>query len=222
MKDRILLGIEQFNQLELRLRLMLTFATALLLWLIIDLLFLSSVDKAITRTTSNIEQIEQQNNQLLVTQATLSSSLKDNRSNPKVKQLMLLKSEVELAHNKLKEKSVTLVPVDKMASLLRTIIDDAKSLKLLKLEKKPPLSLLLKDAEQESDQNEQQLQVYRHTIDLLLSGNYTETLLFIKSLESMQQKVDFGRFEFSVDDYPHSSIKLEVSTISFNRKWIGG
>ena len=222
MKDKLSQLVDKFAALGLRMRLMLTFAGAMLVALIIDLFWLTPVNQDIERVQANIKQIERQINETLDTQNQLNLSIANQRNHPKIKQLAQLKSQIEQAKLSLKEKTNHLVSPSEMVGVLKEIINRSNKLKLVSLTKQAPQPLFEKDEEKANVNNQPQLQLYRHSVELLLDGGYKETQKFLEQLEAMEQQVEFNHLQFRVEEYPKSMITLVVSTVSFERKWIGG
>ena len=220
MKDKLSQLVEKFNQLELRMRLMLTVAAAMLVALIIDLFWLSPLTQEIERTNAKIEQLEKQIVQTIDTQDQLNQSIASQRNHPKLKQIKQFETQLAQAKAIIKERASHLVAPSEMAEVLKDIISRSNKLKLVALTKRSPVPLFQKTEDQTNDA--EQLQMYRHAIELVLDGSFSDTTKFLEQLEKMEQQVEFNRFEFKVEAYPKSKVTLVVSTLSFERKWIGG
>ncbi len=216
MKQKRLLQIEKFNQLELRMRIMLTLAVTLLLSLALDSIWLTPKFNAIKEQQQQLQDLDQKILSATEAEASLFHSLNNLNQDPKKLQLVSLKASIASTRLQLEERALNLVNPEDMAAVLREIIHRRGKLKLLSLSKKP-VQLLF-----ESQVEEDPLKVYRHPIEIQFSGNFQDTRLFIQALEQMPKKVAFDDFTFSVDTYPRSHIRLVVSTLSFDRKWIGG
>ena len=133
----------------------------------------------------------------------------------------MLESEIEKVRQQLTEKTVNLVPSDKMADVIEKIIASTQSLRLISLSKQA--SLRLSDpVEAPNADKEQAIKLYRHSVEIVLEGNYSATYQFLKSLENMERKVAFESFNYNVENYPNAEIRLIVSTLSLNKEWIGG
>lgn len=219
MNEKLALLSEKFNQLETRMRLLVSFAIALVLGLILDLIWLSPNSRKIDQINSEFENTQKQINDTLKTQAALNQSIVDQRNHPKRKELERLVKQTNEVKSLLKEKTTNLVIPREMTKVLNEIIKSTGQMKLIQLKKHEPYPLF---KESEENQEIEQIQLYRHAIELTLEGNYSRTQKFIEALETMPQKVAFDRFQFTVEEYPKSQVRLIVSTLSFSKKWIGG
>ena len=212
---------EKFCELEVRVRLLVTFAGALLIGLLIDLAWLSPSSNELSRIETEAEQFEKQIQDTLNAQAALNASIRDQKNHPKRKQLNRLKAQTIEAKALLEEKTAHLVSPAEMTSVLRDIITGTKNLDLVSLTKSQPVPIF-EETDDKKQESEPQIQLYQHSVEIVLKGSFSNAQKFVKSLEDMPQKVSFDQFQFSVESYPNSEVRLWVSTLSFDQKWIGG
>ncbi len=212
---------EKFCELEVRIRLLVTFAGALLIGLIIDLAWLSPSSNELQRIETETAQFEKQIQDTLSAQAALNASIRDQKNHPKRKQRDRLKAQTLEAKTLLEEKTENLVSPAEMTAVLRDIISGSKNLDLVSLTKSQPVPIF-EESDDKKQTGEPQIQLYQHTVEIVLKGSFANTQKFIESLEDMPQKVSFDQFQFNVESYPNSEVRLLVSTLSFNKKWIGG
>jgi MSHA biogenesis protein MshJ len=62
--------------------------------------------------------------------------------------------------------------------------------------------------------------LYRHGIELTVSGTYPELYDYLRALEHLPTQLYWGRAELVVAAYPTSTLKLTVYTVSFDRAWL--
>jgi MSHA biogenesis protein MshJ len=63
-------------------------------------------------------------------------------------------------------------------------------------------------------------EVFRHTVELSVSGGYFDLLDYLAALERMPQRVFWDGFELSVAQYPQSVLKLTIYTLSLEKSWL--
>ena len=63
--------------------------------------------------------------------------------------------------------------------------------------------------------------LYQHGVEMLLEGEYFQTLRYLKALEELPWQVLWGELEYGVQDYPRASIRLQINTLSTDSGWIG-
>jgi MSHA biogenesis protein MshJ len=216
---------EKFNALELRIRILLSFVAIALFYMLFDLLWFSATAQSIKTTQSETTLNERQIEEFLDMQNALNSSVSNQRNNPKTKKISLLENEIEKVRQQLTERTVNLVPPEKMASVIKAILASSEELTLISLTKKA--SVQLSDPEQqnansENNKESETIKLYRHSVEIVMQGSYSGTFEFLKNLENMERKVAFDSFDYNVDNYPKAEVKLVVSTLSLNKEWIGG
>jgi len=126
-------------------------------------------------------------------------------------------AEVKLELQKLKQQldigDKKFVPAGLMAEVLRDLLKQNTGLKLIRLETLPVTTL--------SESSEQQSWVYRHGLSIILSGNYFNTLNYLKSLESLPWRFNWDSIDYQVIEYPVAKTTLNVYTLSFEENWLG-
>jgi|GEM_PF-2781260 len=207
--------VEKFDNLPVRTRLVVTFAMIAVTFLLFELFWYSGTDQANKRIKNQIKTVDQEILSFTESQQQFNAGIFDQRNNPKRAQLIAIQQQVAQVQQELERKTLTLVKPEAMADLLKEIIDNSQKLKLISLVKQAPQALF-------EEQANHTVQMYRHPVEMVFQGSYQETRQFVEELENMKRKVNFESFEFSVDQYPKSTITLVVSTFSMSRKWIGG
>ena len=126
-------------------------------------------------------------------------------------------TEVKLELQKLKQQldigDKKFVPAGFMAEVLRDMLKQNTGLKLIRLETLPVTTL--------SESSQQQSWVYRHGLSITLSGNYFNTLNYLKSLESLPWRFNWDSIDYQVIEYPVAKTTLNVYTLSFEENWLG-
>ena len=125
-------------------------------------------------------------------------------------------AEVKLELQKLKKQldigDKKFVPAGLMAEVLRDMLKQNTGLKLVKLETLPVTTL--------SEPSQQKSWVYRHGLSITLSGNYFNTLNYLKSLESLPWRFNWDTIDYQVIEYPVAKTTLNVYTLSFEENWL--
>ena len=63
-------------------------------------------------------------------------------------------------------------------------------------------------------------QIYRHGVEITVSGSYLDLLAYLKDLEKLPSQLYWGRLELSALAYPQVTLKLSVYTLSLNLAWL--
>ena len=63
-------------------------------------------------------------------------------------------------------------------------------------------------------------QIYRHGVEIRVSGKYMDLLAYLSDLEKLPSQMYWGRMELSVATHPQVTLKLSVYTLSLNLAWL--
>ncbi|MCC7412167.1 MAG: hypothetical protein IT495_11135 [Gammaproteobacteria bacterium] len=62
---------------------------------------------------------------------------------------------------------------------------------------------------------------YKHGVRITFSGNFADTLAYLRDLEALPWSFFWEGIEFRVEDYPRAVASIVVYTLSLDRRWIG-
>lgn len=62
--------------------------------------------------------------------------------------------------------------------------------------------------------------VYRHGIEITVSGAYLDLLAYLSELEKLPTRVYWGRLELTALEYPTTTLKLTLYTLSLDPAWM--
>lgn len=62
--------------------------------------------------------------------------------------------------------------------------------------------------------------IYRHGVELTLTGSYLDLLAYVRDLEAMPTQLYWASLELDAADYPKVAMKLVVYTLSLDRAWL--
>lgn len=129
-----------------------------------------------------------------------------------------------------------LVPAEKIDLLLAGILKRNKSLQLISLKSLPVVNLVattnVKDAvttQVEAPQStmsgntvsiQNEHSIYKHEVELTLEGNYLDMLAYMQELEALPERVYWSRSSLQVLEYPKASLRLNLFTLSLEKKWL--
>jgi MSHA biogenesis protein MshJ len=148
----------------------------------------------------------------------LSDRLSIEPNKPMLERIDVLQRQIENIDTRLETQTSYLVPANKMASMLESVLTDSKRLKLIELRSIPPLRLL---SEQNEVIDEPVIELYQHGVTLIFEGSYFDIQQYLAKLESLPWQFYWKKFDYQVGDYPTASVELEIYTISTNKAFIG-
>ena len=136
----------------------------------------------------------------------------------KEKELQLVKLRRQLAtlEDKLRVKTVELIDPEKMFQLMNQLIYSDSRLKLLSLKR-----LEVKPAIPVTDDQPEDQGIYRHVLEIQFSGKFLDILSYMQSLEHLDWKLLWDEIEIISEEYPLTSVKVVISTLSTRKEWVG-
>ena len=155
----------------------------------------------------------------LVGQVTkLYDKLKTDPNDPVLERIAVLKSQIQKITNQLEAQTDHLVPANKMANLLESVLASSKGLKLIELQSMAPVPIFLGQPE---EGQKTKAGLYRQGVTLVFEGNYFDIQQYLETLESLPWQFYWKKFDYLVGDYPTASVELEIYTLSANKAFIG-
>ena len=62
--------------------------------------------------------------------------------------------------------------------------------------------------------------MFRHGLEITISGSYLDLYEYLSALERLPTQLYWGRAELSAGDFPETTLKLTVYTVSFDKAWL--
>ena len=155
---------------------------------------------------------------LIAQVAQLTEKLQTDPNDPVNERIDVLKREIHNITNQLEAQTDNLVPANKMAGMLESVLAGSKGLKLIELQSIAPIPILLEPAEEGEDSK---AGLYRHGFTLVFEGKYFDIQQYLEKLEVLPWKFYWKKFDYVVGDYPTASVELEIYTLSTNKAFIG-
>ena len=126
-----------------------------------------------------------------------------------------LRAELARFNAKLEQEQRRFTSPDRMRALLGEMFERNKQLTLVDLKTLPVTPLGTARAGATNSQG-----LFRHGIELTVSGAYLDLYEYLRTLERLPAQLYWGRAELSVGEYPSSTLKLTLYTLSFDRAWL--
>ena len=104
-------------------------------------------------------------------------------------------------------------PPERMRGMLQDMLQRNRSVAIVDLRSLPVTPI---GAEKPGNPGE----LYRHGLELTLSGSYVELYEYLRALERLPTQLYWRRLELAVTDHPLMTLKLTVYTVSFDRAWL--
>jgi len=176
------------------------------------------------KLTSNASEMQQQISSLQGQISEVSNSLSLDPIVRLEEKIRKTKQENDELQKKLTTMTEKLIPPREMTSLLRSILDN-KELVVMRVENIAPIPVLAgndKDKDEDEDKKKAakdaalKFQVYKHGIEIVVTGTFFQIRDFLAEAEKLPWKVLWEELEFSVTKYPIATVRMVIRTLSVN------
>jgi len=62
--------------------------------------------------------------------------------------------------------------------------------------------------------------IYKHGVELTVKGPYLDLLAYLREIENLPVQMYWSRMDLTAGEYPDSTLKLVVFTLSLDPAWI--
>ncbi|WP_347330952.1 hypothetical protein [Marinimicrobium locisalis] len=154
-------------------------------------------------------------------QAQVQALMSSGQDTGVTKELATLQAQRESLDESLASLSQGLISADQLPEILQEVLVSTTELRLRRVRTLPVEELPLKATEADAQTEVRETGVYRHSVELEVSGDYYETLAFLRRLEALPWRFYWDRLDYEVVDYPQGEIRLRVYTLSAEEGLLG-
>lgn len=204
---------ERIDNASLRERLLLFLAMALVLVFVVNAALIKPLRDSQRRQSLDIAQNE---GELRTIQSELQRMARARDGDPEVRdreRAAVLRAEIAALDGRISEEQRRFTTPQRMREVLEEMLRREKRLRLLDLKTLPVTDLA-------ATLGQAGRRVFRHGVELTLAGNYLDLHAYLSALEGLSTQLYWGRAEMSVTEYPVSTLKLTVHTLSFDQAWL--
>ena len=208
---------DRLDAMSLRERVLIFLAVSVVIVAIADSALFDPISR---RQKVNSQRIHQQEDEIRTMQGQVQAYAQGRTGdNAGAKRERLEKRKVELAalDRELAAKRNDLVPPERMAKMLYEIVKRNPDVDLVSLRSLPATGLTQSlTAALGSDS----LALYRHGIEITVSGSYLRMLTYVNQLERLPAKIMWGNMELQAAAYPVVTLKMTLYTLSPEKTWL--
>lgn len=204
---------ERIDNATLRERVLMFAAAVLVLLFLGDALALKPLRDAQRRLSAEITQRQAE---LRTIQAELQRMARTREADPDARnreRLAALRAEATVLAAQLSEEQRRFTSPLRMREVLGEMLERNKRLRLVDLKTLPITDLA-------AAQGHAGRRIFRHGVELTLTGSYLDLHGYLRSLEELSTQLYWARAEMSVTAYPAVTLKLTVYTVSFDKAWL--
>ena len=220
MKDKIKALIDRIDQMNLRERGLIFAAVALIVVTLINSLFL---DPLLAQQKQLSGQVVQQQEQMKAIRAQIEALAQAKNTDPNAAnraKLAQVKQQLAEVETFLQGKQDSLIPPDKISSLLEQILQHNRHLQLLSLQTLPVTALLEEAKPAEGAKAAGDKLVYKHGVEITVRGGYLDLMNYLAELEKLPWQMFWGKASLSVEAYPAATLTLTLYTLSLDKTWL--
>jgi MSHA biogenesis protein MshJ len=210
--ETLLTYAKRLDAMSLRERVLVFLAAVAVLVLIADSALLEPI---LRRQKVNSQTNQQQQDEIRTMQAQLQAYAQARTSegaNAKRQRLEKRKAELAALDRELSGKQGELVTPDRMARMLSEILKRNPEVDLVSLRSLPPTGLTQVPSVGAA--------LYRHGIEITVSGTYFKVLSYLAELERNRAKIFWGDLDLQAGAYPRATLKITLYTLSPDKTWL--
>jgi len=225
--------VEFVDNMSLRERALIFGTAALLLVALMDATLISAESDRKQRLSVDISQRQ---TEMKTIQEQLQKMVSARQSNPDREmraRLASLKTETAAVDAAINEEQRRFTAPGQMRAVLEGMLDRNHGVRLIEFKTLPPAAI--GDVRAQAQQAEKpaagkpaanaaagaEPPVYRHEVEITVSGGYLELLKYLTDLERLPTQLYWGQADLNVLAYPKLSLKLTVYTMSVGSAWLG-
>jgi MSHA biogenesis protein MshJ len=151
-----------------------------------------------------------------------------------------LQGSLEQINTELASQSAGLIPPERMVQVIQDVLRRQRGVTLVSLHNKPVTSLVKSidllpqaPAMQASTQTEdgaapaesteapEMTGPFVHPVEIVVEGTYLDVLAYLQALEALDWRFYWKVLELEAEQYPKNRVRIELSTLSMDKDWIG-
>lgn len=218
--------VERVDGASLRERVMIFAASAAVLIALLNTLL---IEPQLVKQRRLSGEVAQRQGEMRIMQEQLQAVARVRQADPDReirRQLDALKLKVAEIEARLLEEQRKFAPPEQVGVLLGEMLSRNRKLQLVDMRTLPVASFAGNAAEADKAPPQKPAapagggQIYRHGVEITVSGSYLDLLAYLKDLEKLPSQLYWGRLELSALAYPQVTLKLSVYTLSLNLAWL--
>jgi MSHA biogenesis protein MshJ len=128
-----------------------------------------------------------------------------------------LKTQLAAINTKLAAKSAGLIPPERMVQVIHDVLSRQRGVALISLHNSPVTTLVPATAGHAGASGGP----YVHPVEIVVEGTYLDVLAYLHALESLEWRFYWRLLELESTAYPRNRVRIELSTLSLDKDWIG-
>jgi MSHA biogenesis protein MshJ len=126
-----------------------------------------------------------------------------------------LEQQLAAINTQLAAKSAGLIPPERMVQVIHDVLSRQHGVTLVSLHNSPVTTLVPAAAGTAA------AGPYVHPVEIVVEGSYLDVLVYLHALENLEWRFYWRLLELESTTYPRNRVRIELSTLSLDRDWIG-
>jgi MSHA biogenesis protein MshJ len=126
-----------------------------------------------------------------------------------------LEQQLAAINTQLAAKSAGLIPPKRMVQVIHDVLSRQHGVTLVSLHNSPVTTLVPPAAGTAS------AGPYVHPVEIVVEGSYLDVLAYLHALENLEWRFYWRLLQLESTTYPRNRVRIELSTLSLDRDWIG-
>ena len=227
------LYVERVDAASLRERVMIFAAAAVVLVALLNALL---IEPELARQRRLSRELGQRQTEIKALQAQVEKLARAQQTDPEGadrRRLDETRKRIAEAEARLLQEQRKFAPPEQIGAILEEMLSRNRRLALVDMRTLPVAAALGPGAEKPAEKPAAadkpgaakplpsgQGQIYRHGVELTVTGAYLDLLAYLKDLEKLPSQMYWGRLDLKVDKSPQVTLKLSVYTLSLDPTWL--
>lgn len=196
------------------------------MYLVFSAVFFDSNSEKIKSLSNNITQLNKDN--LLLSQGVseIQSNLGQDLNGGLKNQIAVIERKMQAADQRLLALTSELINPIEMRRALQDLLQQQPGISIVSFRALAPQGVLFENQNDDVNQaadtaTNKQAVLYRHGIELTLTGKYFELLNYLSLLEGLSWQFFWHQFELTSQEYPNTQLTIEIYSLSTAQEFIG-
>ncbi len=186
------------------------FGVLVLIW---NFLVLVPLETRQERAQQGIEQTQTRISSLEARREAATVALSDEPDGELQRRRQELREALARAEEALEDDVAVYVSPEEMVDVLHALLESQPGLRLDTLETLEPQRLIGPDEESPP--------VYRHTIELEFTGDFSGTQVYLQQLRALRGRLLWEQLDYAVERHPEARVRLRLHTLSVGEDALG-
>jgi MSHA biogenesis protein MshJ len=234
-------ALSRFDRMTLRERALVsaaTLAAIVMTWTVAIFDPLSAKQRSLSSEMASLQE------SIGTTSQAIQSSVAADATSQAIVREAMLQTRLEALNTQLVSKSGGLIPPERMVQVIHDVLNRQHGVTLVSLHNRPVVSLVqdrpAADSTTTSSPDATAAEPprppavgqaaasqpassgpYVHPVELVVEGSYLDVLAYLHALENLPWRFYWKVLELQTTHYPTNRVRIELSTLSMDKDWIG-